>query len=188
MAVQLALSSPPASTPWRRRPPRVRSPRRGRPPRRTAACALAAALVSLAVGGAGPAWGNDAVNVTFHVPAQGQTNPRFPAEVVNLNGDIHVVIATTTDRSVATTGLRDQQPAHRPEHLRPAPRTSTGLQRRIVPDPPLHRLFLDLRQRGDPVRPVAKPGTSVVRRPTRPTRCPAHRPRERAPDNAVRPA
>jgi hypothetical protein len=122
MAVQLAPLSPPASTPWRRRPPRARSPRRGRPPRRTAACALAAALVSLAVEGAGPAWGRDAVNVTFHVPAQGQTNPRFPAEVVNLNGDIHVVIATTSDRS------RGDQGSARSTASSPARASPTGTQ------------------------------------------------------------
>jgi hypothetical protein len=38
------------------------------------------------------------VNVTFHVPAQVQTNPCFPVDVVNLSGDIHVTITTTNDR------------------------------------------------------------------------------------------
>jgi hypothetical protein len=35
--------------------------------------------------------------VTFHVPASVQTNPCFPTDVINLSGDIHVVITTTTD-------------------------------------------------------------------------------------------
>jgi hypothetical protein len=35
------------------------------------------------------------VNYTFHVPASVQTNPCFPGDVVNLSGDIHVVITTT---------------------------------------------------------------------------------------------
>jgi hypothetical protein len=35
------------------------------------------------------------VNYTFHVPASVQTNPCFPADVINLSGDIHVVITTT---------------------------------------------------------------------------------------------
>jgi hypothetical protein len=39
------------------------------------------------------------VNYTFHVPASVQTNPCFPADVINLNGDIHVVITTTTASS-----------------------------------------------------------------------------------------
>jgi hypothetical protein len=37
------------------------------------------------------------VNVTFHVPASVQTNPCVvPKDVVNLSGDIHVVITTTS--------------------------------------------------------------------------------------------
>jgi hypothetical protein len=35
------------------------------------------------------------VNYTFHVPASVQTNPCFPADVVNLSGDVHVVITST---------------------------------------------------------------------------------------------
>jgi hypothetical protein len=38
------------------------------------------------------------VNYTFHVPASVQTNPCFPKDVINLNGDIHVTITTTNDR------------------------------------------------------------------------------------------
>lgn len=45
-----------------------------------------------------PASAANVVNVTFHVPAQVQTNPCFPADVINLSGDIHVVITTTNDR------------------------------------------------------------------------------------------
>jgi hypothetical protein len=36
------------------------------------------------------------VNTTFHTPADVQPNPCFPADVINLNGNIHVVITTTT--------------------------------------------------------------------------------------------
>jgi hypothetical protein len=39
----------------------------------------------------------DVVNTTFHVPASVMTNPCFPADVLNLSGDIHVVITTTAD-------------------------------------------------------------------------------------------
>jgi hypothetical protein len=100
MTVELTPSSPPARTPRRQRPTPVPSRRRGRPPRWTAARALAAALVILAVGGAGLAWSDDAVNVTFHVGAQGQTNPGFPAEIVNLKRSVSfepgaIALATT---------------------------------------------------------------------------------------------
>jgi hypothetical protein len=61
---------------------------------------LAAPLVLFAVQLVRPAPASAAnvVNYTFHVPASVQTNPCFPADVVNLNGDIHVVITTTADR------------------------------------------------------------------------------------------
>jgi len=39
------------------------------------------------------------VNYTLHVPASVQTNPCFPGDVVNLGGDIHIVITSTSDRS-----------------------------------------------------------------------------------------
>jgi len=45
-----------------------------------------------------PARAANVVNVTIHVPAQVQTNPCFPADVINLNGDIHIVITTTTNQ------------------------------------------------------------------------------------------
>jgi hypothetical protein len=39
----------------------------------------------------------DVVNTTIHVPASVQTDPCFPGDVLNLSGDIHVVITTTAD-------------------------------------------------------------------------------------------
>jgi hypothetical protein len=48
--------------------------------------------------GPAPADAANVVNVTFHVPANVQTNPCFPTDVVNLSGDIHVVITTTASR------------------------------------------------------------------------------------------
>ena len=44
-----------------------------------------------------PAAAANVVNTTIHVPASVQTNPCFPTDVVNLNGDIHIVITTTAD-------------------------------------------------------------------------------------------
>jgi hypothetical protein len=38
-------------------------------------------------------------NATFRVPASIQTNPCFPADVVNLKGTIHVVTTSTADGS-----------------------------------------------------------------------------------------
>jgi len=38
-------------------------------------------------------------NVTFRVPAEVQANPCFPADVVNLNGTVHVVTTATGDSS-----------------------------------------------------------------------------------------
>ena len=58
---------------------------------------LLAATYVLIMGGA-PALASNVVNYTFHVPASVQTNPCVkPADVVNLNGDIHVVITSTAD-------------------------------------------------------------------------------------------
>jgi hypothetical protein len=45
-----------------------------------------------------PASAANVVNVTIHVPAQVEINPCFPADVINLSGDIHIVITTTQDR------------------------------------------------------------------------------------------
>jgi hypothetical protein len=57
---------------------------------------LAVPLAALSLG-MRPAAAANVVNVTFHVPASVQINPCFPADVVNLSGDIHVVITTTAD-------------------------------------------------------------------------------------------
>jgi hypothetical protein len=61
---------------------------------RLAALLIAVPLAVLTFG-VTPAQASNVVNVTFHVPAQVQTNPCFPADVVNLSGDIHVVITMT---------------------------------------------------------------------------------------------
>jgi hypothetical protein len=58
--------------------------------------ALAVAVLVVATGFHKPALAENVVNVTIHVPAQVEINPCFPADVVNLNGDIHIVITTTT--------------------------------------------------------------------------------------------
>jgi hypothetical protein len=47
--------------------------------------------------GVQPATAANVVNTTIHVPAQVEINPCYPLDVVNLSGDIHVVITTTTD-------------------------------------------------------------------------------------------
>jgi hypothetical protein len=44
-----------------------------------------------------PASAANVVNVTFHVPAQPTINPCFPGDVVNLSGDIHIVITSTAN-------------------------------------------------------------------------------------------
>ena len=44
-----------------------------------------------------PASAANEVNETIHVPANVQTNPCFPADVVNLSGDIHIVITSTAN-------------------------------------------------------------------------------------------
>jgi hypothetical protein len=56
--------------------------------------AIPLALLGIATQSAAAA---NVVNVTIHVPANVQTNPCYPADVVNLSGDIHIVIATTRD-------------------------------------------------------------------------------------------
>ena len=76
--------------------------RHGRPRRTWAAAALLLAaplaLFAFQLARPAPASAANVVNVTFHVPASVQTNPCFPADVVNLNGDIHIVITTTADK------------------------------------------------------------------------------------------
>jgi hypothetical protein len=66
----------------------------------TALLLLAAAplaLLAIEVGRPTPALAENVVNVTFHVPAQVEINPCTPGDIVNLSGDIHVVITTTAD-------------------------------------------------------------------------------------------
>jgi hypothetical protein len=41
----------------------------------------------------------ETVVTTIHVPAQVETNPCFPADVINLNGDIKIVVSTSADGS-----------------------------------------------------------------------------------------
>jgi hypothetical protein len=55
---------------------------------------VALALACLALPAAG-ARAEGVTNTTIHVPASVQTNPCFPTDVVNLSGDIHIVITTT---------------------------------------------------------------------------------------------
>jgi hypothetical protein len=57
---------------------------------------LAVPLVVLGIG-IQSATAANVVNTTIHVPASVQTNPCFPTDVVNLSGDIHIVITTTAD-------------------------------------------------------------------------------------------
>jgi hypothetical protein len=57
---------------------------------------LAIPLAVLGIGNQSAAAAN-VVNVTFHPPASVQPNPCYPVDVVNLSGDIHIVITTTTD-------------------------------------------------------------------------------------------
>jgi hypothetical protein len=57
---------------------------------------LAIPLAVLGIGNQSAAAAN-VVNVTIHVPAQVEINTCFPGDVVNLSGDIHIVITTTTD-------------------------------------------------------------------------------------------
>jgi hypothetical protein len=64
---------------------------------------LVAALLAmpLLVAGVGtrPASAATVVNYTVHVPANVQISPCTPGDVVNLNGDIHIVITSTTNRA-----------------------------------------------------------------------------------------
>jgi hypothetical protein len=59
--------------------------------------ALSVSVLAVATGFHTPALAENVVNVTFHVPASVQTNPCFPEDVLNLNGDIHVVMTSTAD-------------------------------------------------------------------------------------------
>jgi hypothetical protein len=58
---------------------------------------LAVPLVLLGIG-IQPAAAANVVNVTFHVPVSVQENPCVP-ELINLNGDIHIVMTSTDDHN-----------------------------------------------------------------------------------------
>jgi hypothetical protein len=55
------------------------------------------ALLAVELGRPTHALAENVVNVTFHVPAQVEINPCTPGDIVNLSGDIHIVITTTAD-------------------------------------------------------------------------------------------
>jgi hypothetical protein len=59
--------------------------------------ALAVPVLVVATGFHKLALAETVVNYTFHTPAQPEINPCTPGEIVNLNGDIHVLITTTAD-------------------------------------------------------------------------------------------
>jgi hypothetical protein len=59
-----------------------------------ACLALAVPLLAVTTGQR-PAAAANVVNVTIHVPAKVETNPCFLTDVINLSGDIHIVITTT---------------------------------------------------------------------------------------------
>ena len=61
------------------------------------ALAAAPALLGAALAAAPTASAATIVNVVIHTPADVQINPCSPGDVVNLNGDIHIVIATTAN-------------------------------------------------------------------------------------------
>ena len=56
---------------------------------------LAVPVLLLALAAAPAARAANDVNYTLHVPADVYTNPCFPADFLNLNGDIHIVMTTT---------------------------------------------------------------------------------------------
>jgi len=59
--------------------------------------ALAVPALVMAAGFRQSASAELVTNTTIHVPASVQTNPCFPTDVINLSGDIHIVITTTAD-------------------------------------------------------------------------------------------
>jgi hypothetical protein len=59
--------------------------------------ALVVPVLVVAAGFHRPALAENVTNTTIHVPASVQTNPCFPTDVINLSGDIHIVITTTAD-------------------------------------------------------------------------------------------
>ncbi|HZG96111.1 MAG TPA: hypothetical protein VEZ46_15520 [Mycobacteriales bacterium] len=56
-------------------------------------------LGTLIGAGAQPAGAANTVNATFRVPAKPVTNPCAPTDVVNLSGDIHVVMTSTSSKA-----------------------------------------------------------------------------------------
>jgi hypothetical protein len=60
---------------------------------------LAVPVLLLALVAAPPAQGASVINTTVHVPASVATNPCAAGDLVNLNGDIHIVITTTENRA-----------------------------------------------------------------------------------------
>jgi hypothetical protein len=65
--------------------------------RRWRSASLFLLAIPLAVAVTQPASAANVTNTTIHVPASVQTNPCFPTDVINLSGDIHIVITTTSD-------------------------------------------------------------------------------------------
>lgn len=59
--------------------------------------AVVVPALAVGIGFRQPAKAANVTNTTIHVPASVQTNPCFPTDVVNLSGDIHIVITTTAD-------------------------------------------------------------------------------------------
>jgi hypothetical protein len=60
--------------------------------------AVVLALVGVALGPAA-ARASTVVNATFHVPGTVPINPCFPGDILNLSGDIHVVITATANQA-----------------------------------------------------------------------------------------
>ncbi|GAA3346889.1 hypothetical protein GCM10020358_59630 [Amorphoplanes nipponensis] len=58
-----------------------------------------------------PAEAATVVNATIHIPADVRTNPCSPGDVLNLDGDIHIVI-TTTANGRAGYQVKDHLDAH----------------------------------------------------------------------------
>ena len=56
-------------------------------------------LGTLIGAGAQPAGAANTVNATIHIPADPRQNPCAPADVLNLSGDFHVVMTSTTANS-----------------------------------------------------------------------------------------
>jgi hypothetical protein len=57
---------------------------------------LAVPVLLFALAAAPAAHAANELHYTLHLPADVYANPCFPADVLNLNGDIHIVMTTTT--------------------------------------------------------------------------------------------